>query len=592
MWPDGSQRLDRRIKCNIVTYSAANEEDRSATQSESTVSTNVGTVTRHALGFIEQCKRWLQNCDDNHCCYQTVNRASSYLPPRLLHLRQRGLQLIEKAEMARYASSAKYATLSHCWGTFEVPLRLIPCRYESFMRNIETGELPLTFQHAVQVCSSLGVEWIWIDSLCIMQDGPKHKADWNLHVREMSSIYTHAYINIAASHATDGSQGLWQEQSSGLKTPIEVQIGTQRHKLLSGGTEGIGNWVLNSRAWVAQERLLSARTVHFGFSSMVFECNRTIASNDEPSGLTSWTRGDIETFSIVHQWPPFDWRISADEISHKVLVERWHSIVAWYSRCRLTFPTDRLPALAGIAQAFNDAYYQDCYCAGLFRKQLPLSLLWDVFFPEDRKLGALETYVAPSWSWKSRPGGVSFELAGTSIAEVLDISQEYIDASNPYGELAFARLQLKGLVLSLQINEESGSWVDSIGWRSKDIQVLAKMSVPYQNKKWTAVCELRWDDREKQQSEGAVLPDLLVKLLCITDRDADRKYSEFFKRGRGLLGLIVTQTKSHGTVELQYRRCGLFKMRLLDDDCEPVGVVQGTRDGASLCFREETLVLI
>lgn len=98
---------------------------------------------------------------------------------------------------------ARYIALSHCWG--EQPLLTTTADNEIERREgIQWDLLPLTFQHAVQICAGLGIEYLWIDSLCILQG---NEDDWVQESEKMASIYANSWLTIAAAAATNSTHG-------------------------------------------------------------------------------------------------------------------------------------------------------------------------------------------------------------------------------------------------------------------------------------------------------------------------------------------------------------------------------------------------
>lgn len=68
--------------------------------------------------------------------------------------------------------------------------------------RIPWAELPNTFQDAITVTRMLGLKYIWIDSLCIVQDDAQ---DWEREAAKMAIIFEAAYVTIAATAASNGS---------------------------------------------------------------------------------------------------------------------------------------------------------------------------------------------------------------------------------------------------------------------------------------------------------------------------------------------------------------------------------------------------
>ena len=207
---------------------------------------------------------WLSSCIKSHSCGKEVR--PEYLPPRLLNCRSTNPRLVDKCEVLETGDGRRYAALSHCWGQSPTHMLLTTHNIASFHNGIDFSELPRTFQDAIKVVQRAGVHYLWIDSLCIIQRGPRHQSDWQRHIQEMADIYSNCYFNIAAAHAKNSEGGCFVTrppefpgisliQSSRLNLPPLIGI-------VAGDYGDAAKMNLNSRAWVYQERLLSPRVVY------------------------------------------------------------------------------------------------------------------------------------------------------------------------------------------------------------------------------------------------------------------------------------------------------------------------------------------
>jgi Heterokaryon incompatibility protein (HET) len=74
--------------------------------------------------------------------------------------------------------------------------------------NSYTQELsivfPKTLSDAIKVCREIGMRYIWIDALCIVQDDPKDKAR---EIGQMGRIYKDATLTIMAASAKTVHEG-------------------------------------------------------------------------------------------------------------------------------------------------------------------------------------------------------------------------------------------------------------------------------------------------------------------------------------------------------------------------------------------------
>jgi hypothetical protein len=133
---------------------------------------------------LQLARSWLDECLQNHQ-HCGAKQELDYVPPRLFDLRDDSVRLLETAESIR---AVKYATLSHCWGLNPTNIKLSTKNLEELKEMIPLEILPKTFQDAVITCRQIGAEFLWIDSLCILQDGEGSKNDWLKHVIAMKLI--------------------------------------------------------------------------------------------------------------------------------------------------------------------------------------------------------------------------------------------------------------------------------------------------------------------------------------------------------------------------------------------------------------------
>jgi hypothetical protein len=169
---------------------------------------------------IEMMTTWLQACADSHeVCAKNSYRSEAdpqhfgapgfdhtWLPTRLLTVGVEGDQYIRLLETRTLlnnrsllddASGPKYAALSHMWGNVAKlkPLRTLRENYSQMLKAIGWHELPQTFADAIKVCRALHIGYIWIDSLCIVQDDVK---DWAIEAKTMDKVYTLAFLTIVS----------------------------------------------------------------------------------------------------------------------------------------------------------------------------------------------------------------------------------------------------------------------------------------------------------------------------------------------------------------------------------------------------------
>ncbi|KAF2107315.1 heterokaryon incompatibility [Lophiotrema nucula] len=168
--------------------------------------------------------------------------------------------------------------LSHCWGK-KLDARLLRENYNSYLNDISVHILPLVFRDAFQIAGRAGINYLWIDSLWIVQDS-SNQEDWKREAQNMASVYKHAFCTIAATGFENGDNGLFVSRNTELLQPIGINIerdiespNGDMEDTLAGRCllvdrrswqNGVDFAPLNTRGWVVQERLLPPRSLHFG----------------------------------------------------------------------------------------------------------------------------------------------------------------------------------------------------------------------------------------------------------------------------------------------------------------------------------------
>ncbi|KAF4440813.1 HET-domain-containing [Fusarium acutatum] len=380
-------------------------------------------------------------------------------------------------------SIESYATLSHCWGDLKV-VQLNKDTMPTLFHEISTATLPTTFAHAVEVVRFLGLRYLWIDSLCILQDSTQ---DWETESSKMGSIYRHAYINIAASSAKDSSGGLFFDRDasnskSQIRQAIPVTLGSAKDNVNSTGMQpgkyhlvdqhlwgsGMAN-PLNARAWVMQERLLSPRILHFTQDKIYWECLEEKSCEGlstlrgdlirQASTLLLRTEVDITRLRniVVSEAPgtcSTDW--------YRKFHVAWDQLVERYSKCGLTKEGDKLIAVHGLINRLKDAIPDRCH-AGHWESQMPASLCWHVNWgdPDASKTPIHHRrpheWLAPSWSWASVKVPVCCRILidGINVVDVVTIKTSCLGN----GKLQSSQLRLRGALYTAVVEKGTGCWI-------------------------------------------------------------------------------------------------------------------------------------
>jgi hypothetical protein len=482
---------------------------------------------------------------------------------------------------------SRYATLSHCWGqasTIKTETHNLALRETS----ISLQALPKTFREAVLVCRKLNIPFLWIDSLCIVQDD---KRDWEFHASGryfssvleavadlvlppsvMGSIFYNSTLTLAASDASNSSKGLFIPAAPDMQNPelgtiaLLPSFGDNRGRVYASGPTwyrdgapfyDIKRSVLQSRGWVMQERYLSPRTIHFLVGRMLWEClergydqngyrhyrdsltdplrkqlktfqrmfessYRFAVEDDKVNEALSSSDDDVSQYSdlgivdadqssedgngfeddgmfALNLYRPYRGRAAyvvdlraplphdnnppipiyrnTDRALHEMLdiatrqtiYYMWYEAVTTYSDRQLTFASDKLPALAGIASRVH-TITKDKYLAGHWRRELERSLFWRrymMYWVSRPQNGRVKEYRAPSWSWASITGNFYFKFPdispGTDTPTPIEIleSETTVDGNNPFGRVTGGKIVMMASIIR-------GSWVESgEGWLLK-----------------------------------------------------------------------------------------------------------------------------
>lgn len=372
-------------------------------------------------------QEWLKNCLLNHKSCNSI--ATGFLPTRLLDLEafngmsadlKDDIKLVHSASLHIHetASAPRYITLSHCWGPPEKrPVVTNHGNLAARMKRISFADLPKTFQDTVVLTRKLGQRYLWIDSLCIIQDDEE---DWAKEASTMAKVYAQSYCTIAALSSADSSEGLRvcgdepprDEAYRAMIFDIGVNDGNGGLFTARIFTEQQDSWEeyyygynpLSRRAWVLQEKELSTRSIHFGLNRLLWECRELKGSSALPWCTdVSWdAETDAESTWLENQ--PEDFAL------YYTMRFQWLRLSQEYSSRSLTKVTDTLPALSGIAQSFQKYFPEDKYIAGIWSSHLPLALLWHQSHSGEVINRRTEEYIAPSWSWTSSPYRIHYIL--------------------------------------------------------------------------------------------------------------------------------------------------------------------------------------
>lgn len=408
-------------------------------------------------------KKWIHDCRTTHeACKRT---RGDWFPTRLLDLENSTrLRVVETA--SETPTESEYMTLSHRWSPQPSLLLCKDTKNELLSeQGFNTTRLPAAIQDAVTVCRRLGVRYIWVDTLCIVQDD-QDLADWKRESALMGKVYENSLLNLSALAAADTEHSFFADRDPRvllrdarvhMRLRCDVlELGDVMNKYQLVETEFwstcINQAPLNKRSWVMQERLLAVRVLHFGDHQLLWECVALKAAETYPYGLPS----DITT-SISSSDRPLEFRkfvgegalqklLSDDSCDDDALAEKsvetiftdayeaWNDVVSGYSQCKATKGSDKLIAISGLAKHMA-SLVDDQYLVGMWRRHLGSDLLWycvnsgmsEAEYPGPRR--SRTDYRAPSFSWASVDAIVrysGFIEEENVIISIMDVKLDFV----------------------------------------------------------------------------------------------------------------------------------------------------------------------
>ncbi|KAL2880720.1 hypothetical protein SGCOL_003747 [Colletotrichum sp. CLE4] len=215
---------------------------------------------------------WLRVCNEQH--NHGIDNLTE-LPTRVLDVGTNTDSTIRLCD-GKSLPHERYIALSHCWGVnSQAQVRTLKENIDVFRMHIDFGILPKSFQDAVTVSRALGVQYLWIDSLCIIQND---KQDWAFEATRMEHVFSSAYCTIAATAASSSAEGFLRQKSKHSFVTLAGSDGgfTFVRKAIDDFHHDVEQAVLNQRGWVLQERALSRRTLHFTATQVYWECGKGV----------------------------------------------------------------------------------------------------------------------------------------------------------------------------------------------------------------------------------------------------------------------------------------------------------------------------
>ncbi|KAJ4856595.1 heterokaryon incompatibility protein (HET) domain-containing protein [Trichoderma breve] len=294
-----------------------------------------------------------------------------------------------------YLSFQPYATVSYVWGNIRdhrTTLSNIQDRLKSGGLAATIDALPVALKQSIELIENLGIRYIWIDSLCIIQDSSH---SWNLNSRTMHLIYGNSTLTICAADGASAEVGLRAIDKNHSVEQNIGQVAPDVHLVLHQSPESnIEDSVWNRRAWTFQERLLSRRCLIFTKGQVYFQCRSTGMSEDIFVDKTGqgWsldlTGAPLQTLTQLRQRALWFYANCVSLYTKRELYEPFDILAAFNGMCKLIEGTLRSPFTFGLPTSHFDF--------ALLWQPVGKSSLLEKPISKDEKYQNMKF---PSWSW-------------------------------------------------------------------------------------------------------------------------------------------------------------------------------------------------
>lgn len=495
--------------------------------------------------------------------YPMMEKVGSFWPSRLIKIEgfpsNRKLSLVLRHEIEKSEDPSKtkagYAALSYCWGTAKHAAKQAKTLTTTLAQrrgDIPESDLTALIRDSITVCQSLGITYLWVDALCILQDSFE---DWSVESMAMSEIYAGSAITICPLDAQHCEQSFLSRR---LDCQVEVPFTSKLRPRITGtytlryaGMElsnpaddeipsppdSLDRVLKNSpwmkRGWTCQEMQLSRQMLCFGKTRtwLLGTLNATTEKGDS----------EVPNPTIL---PTISEELFSNGLSdHLKAAQLWMFLVQDYTSRQLTYRKDTFPALSGIAKIFAKSL-KDEYAAGLWKKNILRQLIWTITQEEllsqstlpFQSLAGLLGHLSdprncygPSWSWASRSLAVEYnsdtDAASTFRDEIEEISvHTKVEGPNPFGTVSGGTVRIRTRARSLDFSKARP--YDEAKFK---LDGICHWVVPFEKEE--VHCHLDWITKElsKDLSNARV-----VLLLSATDWLNDETDTD-----NQVLGLVV-----------------------------------------------------
>lgn len=430
--------------------------------------------------MVNKLRLWLDECAKEHAACPRLS--ANTLPQRVLEIRDENTGI--RLHQSHQNETGSYAALSYCWGKNAQQLMTTRANIHEHMVTVPQERLRQTIQDAVKVCRVMGINYLWIDALCIIQDDDNDKLE---QIANMGSIYKHSLVTLVAASAESVMDGflaeskprpnLWGGSSLHNRPLAELSMhvdnGTSGTIFLRADDSDIiysADEPVFRRGWTFQELLLSPRVITFDNSQITLKCRETAfrpvfdthlnfdyGCFDLPASVFG-----LQTDLDLHPGRTQDERPVQRRL-HNDQEKVWRSIIEEYSRRDLTYFGDRLPGLAGMVSELRHVW-GDTYLVGFWEKCIIQHLGWfqsssGVGFEPFQDMDRSQYIGLPTWSWVTAPYRVVVNEISYPDARLVNSSVQPVSSKSPFGQVQSAIITLEARVLNhSELQQQLGLW--------------------------------------------------------------------------------------------------------------------------------------
>lgn len=346
-------------------------------------------MTESLQVLVDKTRRWISECDakenrHEHCKQDKID--GEFLPTRLIDVQAFPVYLaVTSEDITTTKEPQRYLALSYCWGESNDAAKTTTENLHDRRNGIDTKSLPQTIQDAIQLTKAMGIRYLWVDALCIIQN----QEDFHQQAIRIGSYYNHAYCLISATGSADSDGGLFTKPTLDSYTTTSGTIFVDEPSNISWGLYSARpHTPTMTRGWCLQERVLSPRIIHFTDGAAIWQCRGVSSASDICPNEYSKLSLDCEKifqvkYSGIH-----------DTSAERAMLEWWPDLVESYQYMKLTYEDDRLVAIHGLGSQLG-LRHSDSYFGGVFLSHLAQGLLWRAARNHDGR----KSTCCPTWSW-------------------------------------------------------------------------------------------------------------------------------------------------------------------------------------------------